>query len=89
MIYKCDYCKKEYDNFNDCVACEMTHMTELEKLKTQIHLNEEFLCDYCDHSYYVYGCELNCSCKECHGDNGFKDFKPVEPFHNKSMNGGI
>ena len=54
-----------------------------------MYSSEECICDYCDHSFYVYGCEQDCSYEDCRFSNNYKDFIPVEPFHNKRNNGGI
>lgn len=89
ILYQCEYCKKTYDEHNTCLSCEMSHMSEHEKIKTKIHLNGELVCDYCEYSYYVYGCEVDCEHYDCHGQNGFKKFKPVDPLHNKRAHGGV
>ena len=38
-------------------------------------------------SYYVYGCEVDCDCKECGYANMYKDFVPTKPLHDKSISG--
>lgn len=89
-VYKCDICGKEFDSSHECRSHEANHFSGVEKLKYDlIHNQEEIICDYCEHSYYVYGCERDCEYKECSRFSNYKDFKPVEPFHNKRACGGI
>jgi hypothetical protein len=40
----CDYCGKEFDV----------------KFHCRMHEREEHKCEICEHSYLVYGCELEC-----------------------------
>lgn len=42
--WQCDYCGKIFSRKWEC----------------EIHELEEHKCPKCEHSYYVYGCELNC-----------------------------
>lgn len=42
--YECDFCKKIFDK----------------KWLCEYHEKTEHKCPNCEHSYYVYGCELNC-----------------------------
>ena len=42
--WQCDYCGKIFARKWECESHEL----------------EEHKCPQCEHSYYVYGCELNC-----------------------------
>lgn len=42
--YKCDHCGQIFKKKQDCKE----------------HEKYDHKCRTCDHSYYVYGCELNC-----------------------------
>lgn len=44
-MYKCDFCEKLFDTLNICISHE--------------YLDHK--CPNCINSYYVYGCELQCS----------------------------
>jgi hypothetical protein len=44
VAFKCDFCDETFSN----------------KLKCRLHEELEHKCPNCIHSYYVYGCELNC-----------------------------
>ena len=89
ILYQCEGCNEIYNNEYDCRECEMSHMQAIDVLKYKIKWQKRCACDYCDHSFYVYGCECDCGFNDCSNLNGYKDFKPVEPFHNKRLNGGI
>ena len=52
-MYKCEYCGKMFDRLNKCASHELF----------------EHKCPTCVHSYYVYGCELQCSRKSCKYQN--------------------
>ena len=43
--YQCGFCEKIFDRQWEC----------------ELHEKEEHLCPECKHSYYVYGCERNCT----------------------------
>ena len=89
VFYKCDYCGETYKNRDACVKCELSHMPDDEKIKAQLINDGKFVCDYCDHSYYAYGCELGCTPVGCYHYNNWPKFKPVEPLHDKRASGGI
>lgn len=86
-IYKCDSCGAEYKSPKECRICEASHMTPEYRIKYMIMLNLGNVCDYCDHSYYVYSCEQDCNHKNCGYKNNYKDFVPTEPLHDKSISG--
>lgn len=86
-IYKCDTCGREFKSSKECRMCEASHMVPVDRIKYMIMLNCESVCDYCDCSYYVYGCERDCEHKDCGHSNKYKNFVPTEPFHNKSISG--
>ena len=89
-IYRCDFCGKEFTNSLKCELHEAEHLTNVEQVKDNLlHLQDEYICDYCDNSYYVYGYMGDCAHKDCDYKNNYKDFIPVEPLHNKHANGGI
>jgi hypothetical protein len=87
--YVCDVCGREFGSPWVCRSHEASHFTGIERVKYDlIHDPEEDLCDYCDNSYYVYGCEQDCKFKGCSYNNNYIYFKPVEPFCNKRKHGG-
>ena len=89
-IYKCDVCGREFESSLVCRSHEASHFTGVERQKYDlIHDHEADICDYCKHSYYVYGCEQDCDHKDCSMRNEYKDFVPAEPFHNKRAHGGV
>ena len=87
-IYRCDICGNEFRNPRECRAHESSHFDGVDKIKyILMHSQEEYICDYCDHSYYVYGCEQDCEHKDCGFINSYKDFVPTEPLHDKRTSG--
>ena len=92
--YECEFCRKQFDHEEDCVKHESSHLTGVEKIKYEILNKTRYnwnvsICDYCDKSYYAYGCERDCEYKDCSMINSYKDFQPVEPLHNKKAHGGV
>ena len=57
--YACDFCNKIFDKKWECENHEMS----------------EHKCPNCEYSYYVYGCELNCSRINEHKKCKFKEIK--------------
>lgn len=45
LRFECEYCGELFDSINMC----------------DLHEKEEHKCPQCKHSYYVYGCERNCT----------------------------
>lgn len=89
-VYRCDICGEEFLSSYECRVHEVSHLDGVEAIKYElIHSQEEIICDYCEHSYYVYGCEQDCKYRNCRSNNNYKDFVPVEPLHNKRANGGV
>lgn len=87
-IYKCDKCGAEFRNPRECRVHETGHFHGIDKIKYDlIHNQEEDICDYCEKSYYVYGCEQDCEYKDCKYSNNYKDFAPTKPLHNKRRSG--
>lgn len=87
-FYKCDFCNKTFRNSRECRIHESTHFSGAERIKYIIlHDNEADICDYCSNSYYVYGCERDCSFNNCSPTNKYKDFVPTEPLRDKSIGG--
>ena len=86
-IYKCDTCGLEFKSPKECRMCEVSHMAPVDRIKCLIMLSCGNVCDYCDHSYYVYGCEQDCEYKDCRYSNNYKDFIPTEPLHDKRISG--
>lgn len=86
-IYKCDACGQEFKSPKECRMCEVSHMTPVDRIKYMIMLNGGSVCDYCNCSYYVYGCERDCEHKDCRHSNAYKDFVPTEPLHDKRISG--
>lgn len=89
--YECDVCGQQFNSPEECDAHECTHLGLDYNLviKTALLIKQVDVCDYCDNSYYVYGCERDCEYKECSFINNYKDFAPTEPFHNKRAHGGV
>ena len=86
-IYKCDTCGQEFKSSKECRMCEASHMAPADRIKYMVMLNCGSVCDYCDKSYYVYGCERDCEHKDCRYSNKYKDFVPTKPLHDKSISG--
>lgn len=86
-IYRCDYCKKDFRGLKECRLHEASHMNSADRTKYLIMLECMDVCDFCEHSYYVYGCERDCEYKDCKHSNNYKDFTPTEPLHNKRISG--
>lgn len=90
--WKCCTCGKIYTDIKKAQVCELSHM-DLENDKIKYYINNilvgENVCDYCKHSYYVYGCEQECDIKDCYFDKDYPKFEPVDPLHNKRKSGGI
>ena len=57
--YQCEFCNKIFENKWEC----------------KLHEREKHLCPNCEHSYYVYGCELNCALKNDGKSCRFKEKK--------------
>ena len=78
--YVCDYCGNDFSTEEKCRQCEMSHLTDIEKLKYDIKYNQhKDLCDFCDHSFYVYGCEQDCQhTSECMAKHKWAKFKYSE-----------
>ena len=55
--WQCDYCGEKFD----------------EKWKCEGHEIETHKCPKCEHSYYVYGCELSCELTDNHKLCKFKE----------------
>ena len=68
---------------------EASHMSSTERIKYLIMLECMDVCDFCEHSYYVYGCERDCTHNNCNRNNNYSDFVPVNPLHNKKISGGV
>lgn len=78
-IYKCDFCDETFRNSRECRKHESTHFNGAERLKyILMYSSETDICDYCKHAYYVYGCERDCTFKDCKFSNRYKDFVPME-----------
>ena len=88
--YKCDYCGEVFNDYDKCLAHEYEHQNDdVSRAKYLIRYNlRKDLCDYCEHSYFVYGCEIDCQFKKnCNYKNNYELFAPVKPFHDKSIQG--
>lgn len=64
--YKCDYCGEVFNDYDKCLAHEYEHQNDdASRAKYLIKYNlRKDLCDYCEHSYFVYGCEIDCQFKK-------------------------
>lgn len=87
VVFQCDICGKDFVSCRECRVHEYNHFAGIDALKYKIiYMQEEDICDYCKHSYYVYGCEHDCDYNdECKYKNNYKDFAPVEPLGNKRL----
>lgn len=86
--YVCDYCGNDFSTEEKCRRCEMSHLNDTEKLKYNIKYNQhKDLCDFCNHSFYVYGIERDCKNHVDCLKNDFANFSPVIPLHDKSIAG--
>lgn len=86
-IYKCATCGRKFKSSKECRICEVAYATLVDKIKYVIMPNRESVCDYCNNSYYVYGCEKDCEHRDCGHSNSYKDFVPTKPLHDKSIAG--
>ena len=69
----CDKCGAEFRNPRECRVHEAGHFHGIDKIKYDLINNqEEDICDYCEKSYYVYGCEQDCEYKDCKYSNNYK-----------------
>lgn len=69
-VYICEHCCRIFENKMDARRCEIQH----EHRMPELIKNENFLyellkehkdpCNYCSHTYYVYGTEWNCDCHD-------------------------
>lgn len=89
VVYKCDTCGRVFKDPNECEIHETSHGTLVENIRQTIISKGQELCDYCEHSYYVYGCERDCTYRTCKSGLTHREFRPVHPLHNKRLNGGI
>lgn len=75
IIYECEQCHRQFTNQDDCLLCEISHLTNDDKYKYYIlNLKGDNICKFCENSYYAYGCELNCSYTDCNSSNNYKNF---------------
>ena len=87
-IYRCDKCDREFDSAKECRVHERSHFHGINRIKYDlIHNQEVDICDYCDNSFYVYGCERDCGYRNCNYINLYADFVPTKPLHDKSISG--
>lgn len=76
IICECEYCKKQFGDASICMAHEILHLRGDEEAKYYIrHILNKDLCEYCEHAYYVYGCELACDQNNCNPGNNYQHFK--------------
>lgn len=57
--YQCEFCNEIFDK----------------KWQCELHEKENHMCPKCEHSYYVYGCELNCALRNDGKSCRFKEKK--------------
>lgn len=76
ILYKCEYCNKQFDNQHQCAMHELSHLDEDASVRYYIqNIMRDSLCKYCTSVYYVYGCELNCDYRTCGPENNYENFK--------------
>jgi len=75
VIYECETCHQQFANKDNCLLCEYSHLDNYDNYKYYLmNIAKDDICKFCANSYYVYGCELNCSHKNCNRANNYKDF---------------
>ena len=78
-VYICEHCHKQYNDRMDARWCEIQHETNTPELIQNSAFLQELIkdnknpCEYCGHSYLIYGTELNCDCEnKCYkGNNNY------------------
>ena len=69
IVYECEYCGQQFYDKQTCINHE----------KLCVNFRTGNMCDYCDHAYYVYGCEFDCKYRnDCNILNRYKNFKRRE-----------
>lgn len=77
FIYECEYCKKQFTDRDACVVHECGHLHGVEAIKYYItNILHKCPCKYCNHVYYVYGCEEDCRYPYCTYSNNYENFTP-------------
>lgn len=76
--YECDICSQLFHTKHMCKRHELDHFKDLRKTESELNRVGRGVCEFCDHCYYVYGCEAECNFKDCSYANAFKDFKLKE-----------
>ena len=81
VIDKWDSYKKESKEFKNLEKYKQHAFKE-----TLVAANK--VCDYCNNSYYVYGCERACQFEtKCNRSNKYFYFQLVDLYHDKSIAG--
>lgn len=78
--YKCDYCGEMFKDYSACLLHEYEHQANANDRARYLasHSMRKNLCDFCEHSYLVYGCEQSCAfLKECNFMNDYQKFAPA------------
>ena len=64
--FKCEYCGQVFNDTKTCLEHEISHYPcseQKKKILAKCNYNGKTPCDYCDHAFYVYGCEFDCEYK--------------------------
>lgn len=86
VIYRCDFCKKEFKDLEKYKQHAFNAHNNRAIKETLMAANK--VCDYCNNSYYVYGCERACQFEtKCNRSNNYFYFQLVDPYHDKSIAG--
>ena len=73
--YECGMCGQQFECEKKCRLHEASHLDNAERTKYLIqYLLNEDVCVHCQHSFLVYGCELDCMYDDCGPSNNYKDF---------------
>lgn len=81
--YECEICHSIFSDKQQCMEHEITHVLPNSKEKWILigrQLNKpELVCEHCEYSYYVYGCEFDCQYyfKKCNARLNWPYWKPA------------
>lgn len=76
VLYRCDVCKELYTSPDEAVQCELECKGWDSDVANIVAMAGD-PCNYCQHAYYVYGCEFDCKYynKECNFTNKYIKFE--------------
>lgn len=78
VVYYCEKCEHPFNNKDACLQhelqCVKNYPEEKAKALVEAQNSRDFLymCNHCNHAYYVYGCELDCKYnRSCNRRDGY------------------